>query len=608
MWKDLETIIQKARKEPWAKRYTSGDFWQHLSDWVKDQILPDFLTQFSSQVDEIIEIDPGLSEQEIFARVTRYMVKFLAASSASVRLYDPHTEQLLSWGSFPSEEESRLTYIPLEGSVAGEVVKNDRTYLVPNILKEKLYQDKEVIKRKGTYSVMAVPLAITPFSPQERDTVGVIQFYYPEKNRTWSPLEVQMAELMAHRLSFVIARKKILSMHHVNEKKEVIVRSIFQKLGSQGGVKMTEVFNRVVPELVDIINVQSCALFSVTNDMESVVLDAGYPDSLRYHGIGKEFSVHSEPVFEIILNLRDYTGDSKYETVTQSYVLVIDPQRSELVSKNVKNFAVDRNVNSILYIPLNVGEEITHFMTFDALDQRQRYTGGEIDVFLFLGRELMKAQRMERLDDILHDFKNPAIATAGFARRLKHLYEEEGLQPGDTKVSKYLDILMKETSRLQEMALSLYEVGKEQIVDLTGVLKNRFEIDTEAIKEQLKQNVDLKEGPFEDPLHVLCYPLHLERILDNLLNNATKAIPMKGGHLSIRTYSQDNWACAEISNTGIISEEERLRLLEGEGRGRGLYITHRIIRLINGKLEIKVGKNTTTLVVRLPIYEENKRA
>lgn len=606
MWKDFETIIKKVRREPWAETCVTEDFWQHLSDWVKDQILPDFLTQFSRQVDEIIEIDPDLSEQDIFTRVTRYMVEFLGASSASVRLYDPHTEQMLSWGSYPSEEESRITYIPLEGSVAGEVVENNRTYLVPNIMNEKLYRDKEVIERKGTHSVMAVPLAITPFSPQERKTVGVIQFYYPEKDRIWSPLEVQMAELMAHRLSFVIARKQILAMHRINEKKEAIVRSIFQKLGSKVGVKMTEVFNRVVPELVDIINIQSCALFSVRNDMESVVLDAGYPDSLLYHGIGKEFSVHSEPVFEIILNLRDYTGDSTYETVTPSYILVIDPQRSELVSRNVKDFAVGRNINSILYIPLNVGEEITHFMTFDALDQRQRYTDGEIEVFLFLGRELMKAERMERLDDILHDFKNPAIATAGFARRLKRICEEEGLHPRDSKVGQYLDILLKETSRLQEMALSLYEVGKEQVVDLAGVLKNRFEINKEAIKEQLKQNVDLKEGPFQEPLHVLCYPIHLERILDNLLNNATKAIPIRGGLLSIRSYKQGDWACAEISNTGIISEEERLRLLEGEGRGRGLYITHRIIRLINGKLEIRVGKNTTTIVVRLPCYEGNE--
>jgi signal transduction histidine kinase len=415
-----------------------------------------------------------------------------------------------------------------------------------------------------------------------------------------------MAEIIAHRLSFVIARKKILSMHRINEKKEAIVRNIFLKLGSKGGIKMTEVFNRVVPELADIVNVQSCALFSVTNDLDNVVLDAGYPDSIRYHGIGKRFSVHSEPVFEIILNLRDYTGDSTYETVTQSYVLVMDPQRSGLVSQNVKDSAVERNVNSILYVPLNVGEEITHFMTFDALDQRQRYTDGEIDVFLFLGRELMKAQRMERLDDILHDFKNPAIATAGFARRLKNIFEQEGRLEEDSKVRQYVDILLKETSRLQEMALSLYEVGKEQVVDLTGVLKNRFEINKEAIKEQLKQNVELMEGPFVDPLYVQCYPLHIERILDNLLNNATKAIPMRGGSLSIRTYSDGNWACAEISNTGIISEGERLRLLEGEGRGRGLYITHRIIRLIKGKLEIRVGKNTTTIVVRLPSHEEKK--
>ena len=510
---------------------------------------------------------------------------------------------MLSYGSYPSEEESRETHIPLEGSIAGEVVKSLQTYLVPNILREDLYQDKEAAEKKEAYSLMAVPFEIPPFSPYERDIVGVIQVYYPEKDRTFTTLEIQLAELMARRLSFVIARKKILAMYRLNEKKEAIVRNIFLELGSREGVKMKEVFNRVIPELADIINVQSCTLFSVTDDLENVVLEAGYPESAGYHGVGKRFPISSEPAFELILNPGEPTKDSPYEVITLSYLLVIDPQKSELVSKYVKRFAAHHNINSILYVPLNVGEGVTHFMTFEALDQRQRYTEEEIEIFLFLGRELMKAQRMGRLDDILHDFKNPAIATAGFARRLKRLIEEKGLKDEDSKINKYVEILQEETSRLQEMALSIYQLGKEQVVNLTGVLRNRFEINREAIKELLKQNVTLREGPFHEPLYVYCYPLHLERILDNLLNNATNAIPLHGGTLSIRTYTDGNWACAEISNTGLISEEERLRLLEGEGRGRGLYITHRIIRLLKGKIEVRVGSDTTTLTVRLPIYQ-----
>jgi signal transduction histidine kinase len=294
--------------------------------------------------------------------------------------------------------------------------------------------------------------------------------------------------------------------------------------------------------------------------------------------------------------------------VTPSYVLVVDPQKSEYLSKSLKKFAAEHNINSILYVPLNADGEITHFMTFDALDQRKRYTEDEIEIFLFLGRELVKAQRMEILDDILHDFKNPAIATAGFARRLKHLLELDNVHKDDPTVKKYLDILLEETSRLQEMALSIYHVGEEQRVNLSDIVKNRFEINREAIKEMLKQDVYLQGGPYQQNLFVECYPLHLERILDNLLNNATKAIPLRGGNLAVRTYGDGPWACVELTNTGLISEEERLRLMEGEGRGRGLYITNRLIRMLKGQIDIKVGMNTTSVVVCLPLSSEGPEA
>ena len=103
--------------------------------------------------------------------------------------------------------------------------------------------------------------------PYQRPTVGVIQIYYTERDRTFTPMEIKMANLMAKRLSFVVARKKILSMHRNNEKKEAIISHIFRTLGTRGGVKMKEIFDRVIPELADMVNLQSCAFFSVSEDL-----------------------------------------------------------------------------------------------------------------------------------------------------------------------------------------------------------------------------------------------------------------------------------------------------------------------------------------------------
>lgn len=606
MLSNLASMVEAIRQEPWARDMEADTFWSSLTEKLEEHVFSDFLDHVVHQVDEIVDIDPDLSEPRILRIATQYMVSFLGAHSASVRIYDPATEQMLSYGSFPLDEEARETYIPLEGSIAGEVVKNRKPTMVPNILKDERYANKNVIHRKGVHSLIAIPLEIPRFFPHERDTVGVIQIYYPERDRSFSKLETQVANLMAKRLSFVMARKKILSMQWMNEKKETIVQHIFKSLGRKGGIKMKEVFDRVVPELADVVDVQSCALFSVMHDYSHVKLEAGYPEQKGYHSIGREFPAGKEPAFEVILKLRAYRGSSIYEMVTPSYILVVDPQKSELISEQMKKFAQFHNINSILYIPLSVEGEITHFMTFDAIDQRLRYREHEIELFMFLGRELMKAQKMERMDDILHDFKNPTIAAAGFARRLKALLESEQTGESKAQIRKYVEILLEETSRLQELALSIYEVGEKQVLDLSDILRRRFEINKEAIKEQLKQNVEMKEGPFESGLYVRCYPIHLERVFDNLLNNATKAIPLRGGFLAIRTYQADNWAYAEISNSGEISQEDRSRLLEGETQGRGLYITNRIVRLLKGKIFIERGKKSTTFIVRLPLEKKQQ--
>ena len=599
----LESLIREIQMEPWAESFPDDtEFWTHYSQWIEENLLPKFLARFAGKIDQIVDIDPALSEKEILEEATSYMVSFLGATSASIRIYDPNTEQMLSYGSYPSREETRETAIPLEDSIAGEVLQSRKTYFAPNLLREDLYHNKKTIVKEGLHSLMAIPFEIPRFFPRQRDTLGVIQLYYADGERKFSPLEIRTADTMAKRLSFVIAHKKILTLNRIAEKREAIVNHIFLKLGSRGGVKLAEVFNEVVPELADMVDLQSCALFSVGSSLDQVILQAGYPRIGSYHSVGKTVPVGSEPVYELLLNLRDYDGDSVYEEVTPFYILILDVQRSTLMSFNNKRFAREHGINSVLFIPLKVAGEITHFMTFDALDHRKQYLEEEIEVFLFLGRELMKAQKMEQLDDALHDFKNPAIATAGFARRLKALIQKGDLNASKEQIRKYVDILLVETSRLQELAMGVYAVGEEEIVDFSHTVQDRFEINKEAIKELLRQDVTLEQGPYDWDLRVKGHSVNIERVFDNLLNNATKAIPLKGGVLSVRTYANGEWACAEISNTGEMSQQDQMKSVEGAGEGRGFYITYRILRLLNGKMEIRSENGLTTVVVSLPLY------
>jgi signal transduction histidine kinase len=381
------------------------------------------------------------------------------------------------------------------------------------------------------------------------------------------------------------------------------VEQIFLKLGRREGIKMKEVFNLVIPELVSIMRIQRCSLFSVSEDRQYVVLEAGYPEI--QHGIGKVFSVR-ESYIDAVVNQTGPFGEFENEKIFPSYILIDNPKESHLLPPDLKRFLETQQIHSVLYIPLKVNEVVNYFLAFDAQTHHQRFADEEIEIFTFFGKELMKGLRLEKMDDILHDFKNPAIAAAGFAKRVQKILEDGDYPSKKEKINYALDIILKETSRIQELALTLHGEGREEIVDLTEKLKRRFLINEEAMKELKRVNVHLIMSDLESHLWVRCFPLDIERVLDNLLNNASNAIPEEGGRLSIRSYRKDSWAVAEITNTGEIRGEDRDRYLLGEGRGRGLHITTRLVKRMGGKMEIEAKEGQTTFRVMFPlVVKEN---
>lgn len=569
---------------------------------ITEEVIHQYVDRLISQAETILEINPSLMEKEILEIVAKNVVEFLAAKAASIRIYDPGREEMISFGSYPSQAEGREETIPFEDTIAGEVVKTHRAYFVPNILKEEKYKNKEKVQKYGIQSMLAIPISIPRFSLRDVDTEGALQIYYSDTDKTFTPLEVKIAEMLSRRVSYVIARKRIMGLQKLNLTKDKIVEQIFVKLGRREGIKMKEVFNLVIPELVDIMRIQRCSLFSVSEDRSHAVLEAGYPEI--EHGIGKIFSVKGELYIDAVVNQVGPFGEFENEKILPSYILIHNPPESRLLPAHLKRFLEIEQIHSVLYIPLKVNDVINYFLVFDAQAHHRKFTDEEIEIFTFFGKELMKGLRLEKMDDILHDFKNPAIAAAGFAKRIKKILDDADFPSKKEKMTQALDIILKETSRIQELALALHGEGREETVNLTEKLRNRFLINEEAIKELKRENVRLIQGDLESPLWIRCYPLHVERVLDNLFNNASNAIPEAGGNLSIRSYRKDSWAVAEVTNTGEIREEHRDRYLLGEGKGRGLHITTRLVKQMQGKMEVESGEGKTTFRVMFPSVEE----
>ena len=600
-----EIIVNYLKSNPVLAKYNlSEQEFNDLAGYIKDYFLSAQVEEVIKMVEDVISISPTLAWKEILETVARKVVEFLHAEAATIRIFDPETERLVALGSYQYTETARLKDIPVEKSVAGKVIKSRKSYLVPNILLEPDYLDKDIVKRHGFNSLIAVPLNIPRFLENKPDIQGTIQVYYKEINRKFDPLEVTSAELMARRVSYVLAKKRILELQKLNLLKEKIVEKIFVKLSHREGIKMKDVFKLMIPELADIMQIQSCSLFTVTQNRKHVQIELEYPPGQETHEIGCMFAIKDHPYIDVLINGTEKPGDYEYERIGPSYILIKDPLKSELSNDELRRYASKHDVNSVLLIPLKAGKEINYFLVFYATDRRQEFIEQEIELLSFFGKEIMKALRIEKLDDILHDFKNPGIAIAGFAKRAKKLLGEKDIDIVKGKIAEYLDIVVSEAIRMQEIAIYPNIEGRERVVDLTEVLKSRFRVNEEAIKEHRRMNIKLIQNELQKGLFIYCYPFALERVLDNLLDNATKAIPEEGGELSIKSYRMDEFVCFEIRNTGRIPEENIEQIRKGEVKGRGLNIIYRFIEGMQGSIEVFTDTDSTTFRIKIPLYRE----
>jgi PAS domain S-box-containing protein len=231
-------------------------------------------------------------------------------------------------------------------------------------------------------------------------------------------------------------------------------------------------------------------------------------------------------------------------------------------------------------------------------------------------KQLQEAQRMAAIGQtagmVGHDIRNPLQAIASDVYLLK------------TDLATMLECEIKQSVKesLEGIEKNVYYINKI-VLDLQDFARPlnlhvketdlKLVIDEVLRKNGLPQNVivDVQIGTAAEKF--MTDPTFINRIIQNLVNNAVQAMP-KGGNLTISTYKESNDTVMSVKDTGVgIPEAVKSKLFtpmfttKSKGQGFGLAVVKRMTEALGGTVsfESQEGKGTTFKVC-LPSLKAKK--
>lgn len=221
--------------------------------------------------------------------------------------------------------------------------------------------------------------------------------------------------------------------------------------------------------------------------------------------------------------------------------------------------------------------------------------------------EAMRVQLVEHdknhqlfLQEISHELKTPIMIINSYIQAIR-----DGMFSTE-KLNAALDIIQKETARLEKRSLDLIYITNLDFLKYKGMNKESLNLKKEL--ENMQQNMaflrtditwDMELEEIETEVYESIFITALENILNNQVRYAEK-------NIKVKLSSDDKDIKIEISNDGAhieLNEEKVFAPFEKgkEGKsGLGLYISKKIIELHNGKISFKNLENEVVFFVSIP--------
>lgn len=216
-----------------------------------------------------------------------------------------------------------------------------------------------------------------------------------------------------------------------------------------------------------------------------------------------------------------------------------------------------------------------------------------------------KNEEMEQLAYITsHDLREPLLTLKKYSEVLQEMFKEEIGDEGKI----LLETIIRSANRMEERIgdlLNYSQLGQNKSLELVDC--NQI---VERVIEDLNSLIEAKQAKIsvsDMPSRIRAYPLELELIFQNLINNAIK-FHKKESTPEVRISSsqkEDGW-CFTVSDNGIgIREKDFTKIfsifkklnnnLEYQGSGIGLAQVKKLVELHSGSVKVnsEIGKGTT---------------
>ncbi|MDR0591500.1 MAG: hypothetical protein LBG75_03055 [Candidatus Nomurabacteria bacterium] len=270
------------------------------------------------------------------------------------------------------------------------------------------------------------------------------------------------------------------------------------------------------------------------------------------------------------------------------------------------------------------GQKISLYLACSPV--RQSYgdtSGSENSGMIIVLRDVTKAKSLDEERDefisvVSHELRTPVTIAEGSISNLQEL-TTRGMIQTDT-FSQALQSAYEQVLFLAKMVndlstLSRAERGAEskaEVIDIRELLNSMYETyQGDATKKGLRIDLDVKNVKGK----IKASRLYVEEILQNFITNAIKYT--KEGSVTIRANVDKDKVTFAVSDTGIgISRTDQKRIFdkfyrsedyrtrESNGTGLGLYVTHKLSKLLNTHIYFESKLNHgSTFSFNLPLYK-----